>query len=156
MVDQQRRRIGQNLDRIDRRRYISKNEATHLIRAAYSGTRPRRTMGHARTLDALRAHGKSVGTSVQVGDVLYFQSLETVPATAIVRRVYPDGRILALGPWRGQLRPIRVHLKKPSTRRESGRIFNSFIRQKKPGDSAKSGYLAGELVVDVRRYLGYL
>ena len=62
----------------------------------------------------------------------------------------------ALGNWRGQLRMIRLDLGRPNTRRHKNKIVNSFIRQKRPGDEDAFGYLAGELVVDVRRYLGVL
>jgi hypothetical protein len=94
------------------------------------------------------------------GDVLFFQTSAAPPVTpggtgfcsapdrvALVSAVEGSGRIAFVEARDGEIRRSYVDPQRPQTRRdESGRVLNSFLRPKQPGEPNDGPNFAGEMV----------
>lgn len=87
----------------------------------------------------------------RVGDVLLFAAAPDVPRRAWVRARRARGVIEALAITRGAVRRIVVDPAHPHARRRGDRVVNTFLRARRPEDDAGARYLAGQLLVGIRR-----
>ena len=118
-----------------------------LVRAAFADAPGARS--HAATLGALRRDARKVSGAPRPADLLFFHGAGGAAEVAIVRSVGGDGVIDAIAVTRGAVRAIVIDSAHPDARRRGGRIVNTFLRARRPGDEAGAAYLAGQLL-DVR------
>jgi hypothetical protein len=152
-VGKYQRLIQMNIAKLNARVFPDNRSSINLLRAVYAETPIRKRLGRVRSLHEVRALGTIPDGPLRAGDVVFFKQFDTTPGLAIVKGYRHDGRVVAIAPLRGRLREIQLHLKQRATRRSRGMIINSFIRIRKPGDPARSSYLAGELVSGLRRLM---
>ncbi|MEE2756826.1 MAG: hypothetical protein VYA30_09190 [Myxococcota bacterium] len=145
-------RIKLNLKQLNPSKYRTLEHELKFIRAAYHGTAVRHRLGRVYSVAQLKATGRPVRRNLQVGDIVFFGQTGT-PRIAVVKHIERDGTLQADALTRSKKRTIKINLTYRSKRRHQQRIVNSFIKKKDPGDSARSLYLAGQLVVAARRYL---
>ena len=87
---------------------------------------------------------------IKRGDLLFFHSVKGVPSYAIISKSHRSKGLEGITVTRGKIRYIRIDPARPHTRRRNGRIINSFLRIAAANDRT-GGYLAGELIREVRR-----
>ena len=87
-----------------------------------------------------------------VGDIAFFHRVGDVPSHAVISRRDTNGSFRAITITGKKIREIRIHLNRPSQRRLKNQVINSFLRVKRVGDKT-NGYLAGELLREIRRPL---
>ncbi len=110
-----------------------------------------RAVGRAAGVDA-RADGRRIAPSeARAGDMLVFAEAPGVPRRAWVRARKARGVIEALAVTRGAVRRIVVDPAHPDARRRGGHIVNTFLRARRPDDDPGARYLAGQLLIEVRR-----
>ena len=120
----------------------------NLLRAA-STLRDRAPALH--TPGELRSAGRVRQSLPEVGDLLIFKELPSVPSVAMVIRRYTQRRFDAITITRGAPRRIMVDMDHPTLRRSAdGKIINTYLRKILRDDEDHEGYLAGSLVEEVR------
>lgn len=148
-----RAQVARRLDALISKRKIEGRKATELalLRAAFDGTGYARDAQSVRKIGALRRAGRRV-SAPRTGDLLLFRTAGNTPGLAITRRV--RGTVIeAVAITRGAARLIRLDLRRPTVRRASGRIVNTFLRTIRAGDRPRTAYLAGQLLNQVRDVL---
>ena len=78
------------------------------------------------------------------GDVVYFRARPRGPSYGVIAQKLKGGTFLGVSLIGGKIREFRLNIRRRHSRRQRGRIINSFVRTVKVGDSSP-GYLAGEL-----------
>jgi hypothetical protein len=100
---------------------------------------------------ALRSGASVAPSDVRAGDALIFVEAPGVPRRAWVRARKARGVIEAVAITRGAVRRIVVDPAHPHARRRGDRVVNTFLRARRPDDPAGARYLAGQLLVQIRR-----
>lgn len=103
-------------------------------------------------------HAQTTGVPINemsVGDIVFFHRALSVPQHAVIVQTARHGRFVGVTITRGKIREIFIDPSRPHSRRRKGKVINSFLRTKHPSDK-EHGYLAGELIREVRRHEGLL
>ena len=101
----------------------------------------------------LRTLGVRRSGPPQRGDLLVFKELPNTLDVAVITEVRGAQAVKAVGILRGAPRALLIHLGQPDVRRVEGELVNTYVRGAsldETGAIAEGGYLAGELLVDVR------
>jgi len=143
--------IGRLATLEDKRR-IANRPATDmgLLRAAFDGVDGARSPGS--TMARTRRTSRAVARP-RPGDLAFFDGAGGAAEVAVVRAIRRDGTVEAVAVTRGAVRAIVLQPDDPHTRRRAGRIVNTFLRARRPGDDASAVYLAGQLFIDFRTLL---
>ena len=149
-----RLQVAKNLDALKPTELREVTRSLDLVRAAFAHTPQRDALGTVRTMGELKGLGDIVVGAFRPGDIVFFQSLKNVPPLGVLRRQRTDGTLELIAISRGQIRQIKAHVHRRSRRRAHGRILNSFLRFKRPGDAKRTPYLAGQLITAIRRLGG--
>ena len=100
---------------------------------------------------SIRAETASVPIrETEVGDIVFFHRAHSIPQHAVIVQKAKGSGFVGVTIVRGKIRKIVVDPSRPYTRRRHGKVSNSFLRIKRPTDKG-NGYLAGELIREVRR-----
>lgn len=105
------------------------------------------------TPKGLRTLGVRRSGPPQRGDLLVFKELPNTLDVAVITEVQGAQALRAIGVLRGAPRALVLHLGQPDVRRVDGELINTYVRAARPDPSGalmEGGYLAGELLVDVR------
>lgn len=89
----------------------------------------------------------------QRGDLLVFKELPHTLDVAVILEVSGAQAIRAIAILREAPRTMLLHLGQPEIRRVDGEVINTYVREARAGtqgELSEGGYLAGELLVDVR------
>jgi len=128
--------------------------STELILALYrSHLRLRDRVPLSITSRGLRGLGLRRSGVPRRGDLLIFKDSPHTLDAAVILEVKGSQAIKAVGVLRGAPRVIYLHLSQRDLRRVEGEVINSYVRAAAEGPNGEllqGGYLAGELLVDVR------
>ena len=105
---------------------------------------------HHRSL--LKATERILIEDMNVGDLIFFHKRARVTSHAVVTARHSQSRFSAIATVNNRLVEVFVSPTYPRTRRRGPVLTNSFMRTIKANDP-RPGYLAGELVREVRRPL---
>ena len=145
------RTIVKNLDKIGLKRFTTPGQSPDFLRAAFADTPIHQALRKVTSVSEARLLTEPIRGRFRPGDLVFFQAVPNMTPVAVLRRRRADGTLELIGIVRGGVRNFKAHIQFRSRRRSKGRVLNTFLRVKQPGDPRRTPYLAGQLVTAVRR-----